>query len=96
MFINWIERSQAALGHEETGKLLEIYASSRDLPEENRQTLRVLMGLFQKDKDAAATAAAIPYLMELDDLFRSQHDPSSLQDIVLKMILQRQHSESRK
>jgi hypothetical protein len=96
MFIQWLERCQNALGREETGRLLEIYASSQNLPEEYRQTLRLLLELFQGDKDTAVKAAAIPYLMELDDLFHPQHHPGPLQEMALKMMLQHQHSMANK
>ena len=90
MLINWLERCQAVLGREETGKLVELYASGRDLPEGTRQTLRLLLGLLQKDKTPSAAAVAIPFLLELDNLFQPHPEPASFQEMVMKMMLQNQ------
>ena len=91
MLMQWLERSQATLGAEETGKLLEFYASGQDLSEETRQTAKAAVGTGPEGPGLEAKRPqAIPFLLELDDLFRLHNEPASFEKMVVKMMLQNQ------
>jgi hypothetical protein len=94
MLLKWLERCQASLGKECAGTLLEIYAAGKNLPESTRQVLRLLPDLMQKDNGSGITVAAVPLLLELDEIFRPHREQTSFQKMVLKMLLQTQAAEA--
>ena len=89
MLLQWIERTQSTLGKEQTERLVEIYTNTGKVSEEARQTLQLLMGLQQKDRDNKAVAETIPCLIELDQLLRYQDDPGIMRNAVLKLLLKK-------
>ena len=96
LFLQWLERAHSSLGRQQTQRLIELYCTTRDLPEQAKQTLQLMSALYGQDKDNAPDTASIPYLLELDQLLNNQDETGTLKNMILKYLAFSQNGHAAK
>jgi len=88
LLLQWLERAQGSLGRQQTQTLIELYCTTRDLPEQAKQTLQLISALYGQDKDNAPDMATIPYLLELDQLLNNNNhsEMGTFKNMILKSL----------
>ena len=89
----WLSRAIAAVGRNQTGKLVEIYVITGNLPPRLKEAMLLLVDLYgdgSQDEDTPVTeyvsaTTSIQLLIELDSLLR--YRSGALESIVLSMLL---------
>jgi len=89
----WLSRAIAAVGRNQTGKLVEIYVITGNLPPRLKEAMLLLVDLYgdgSQDEDTPVTeyvsaTTSIQLLIELDSLLR--YRSGALESVVLSMLL---------
>jgi len=90
LLLEWLERSERELGVEETERVVEVYAHAGGLEEQEREALKLLVGIMGKGSKVRGNL--IKSLMELDGLMKRRDEMQVLQETVLQLL---SHKQSR-
>ncbi len=97
MLGQWLDRTVGSIGKEHTGKILEIYDATGNLPGKLKEAMLLLSNVYQSDDDGKNTimTESLPRMMELDNLMRSR-DRGVLESAILSMLAERKRAEVEK